>query len=176
MNKQEIRRLIRRLKEELGGAERDRLTAGALKHLRELPAWRGAQVVLLYSSLPDEVCTHELIREVCAEGKRVLLPVVVGDELELRTYAGEDSMAKGAFNIDEPQGEDFEAYELIDLAVVPGIAFTPEGLRLGRGRGYYDRLLPRLGAALKVGLCWPFQLLAELPHEPHDVCMDLVIC
>ncbi len=174
--KKEIRQSIKRLKQQCPDEQRQELSEAALNHLMELPAWRTSRVVLLYAALPDEVPTRELLHAALADGKLVLLPVVEGDDLELRPYKGDDELRPGAFDIEEPQGEAYTCFENIDLAIVPGIAFTHKGQRLGRGRGYYDRLLPRLEAALKVGLCWPFQLVKELPCEPHDVLMDLVIC
>ncbi len=131
--------------------------------------------MLLYHSLPDEVDTHALIRR-WAGRKRILLPVVVGDDLELRLYAGDDRLAPGAFHIEEPRGEPFTDYAGIDLAVIPGVAFDRAGNRLGRGKGYYDRLLPRLADTYKIGLCYPFQLADSLPAEAHDVRMDEVVC
>ena len=176
MTKQEIRQYIRQLKRQCDPQELERLSADALANLRQLPEWHTATTILLYAALPDEVPTRTLIEEALADGKTVLLPVVEGDELELRLCDDLDDLRPGAFNIDEPQGKAFTRYEEIELAIVPGIAFTPDGDRMGRGRGYYDRLLPHLGTALKVGLCWPFQLIDELPCEPHDAQMDIVIC
>jgi 5-formyltetrahydrofolate cyclo-ligase len=136
--------------------------------------------VLLYHSLPDEVDTHQLIGSALQEGKRVLLPVVVGDDLELRFLPTPDALREGAFHILEPTGAPFTDYAAIDLAVIPGVAFTPDGRRLGRGRGYYDRLLAHFPQSLSsspylIGLCWPFQLLADLPTEPHDLTVHAVI-
>lgn len=138
------------------------------------PAFRAANTILLYHSLPDEVCTHAFVKYWC-QYKRVLLPVVTGDDLELRLYTPESSLAVGAFGIEEPQGPVFSNYSEIDLAVVPGVAFDPKGNRLGRGRGYYDRLLPQLVHACKIGICFPFQLVDEVPAEPFDIAMDHVI-
>lgn len=131
--------------------------------------------MLLYHSLPDEVDTHDFIRR-WASRKRILLPVVRGDDLELRLYTGDGQLQTGAFHIEEPGGEAFTDYARIELAVIPGVAFDRRGNRLGRGRGYYDRLLPRLANAYKVGLCFPCQLLDGVPAEEHDVRMDEVIC
>jgi 5-formyltetrahydrofolate cyclo-ligase len=77
----------------------------------------------------------------------------------------------------EPTGELFpvESYHEIDLAVIPGVAFDRLGARLGRGKGYYDRLLSQMPNAYKIGICFPFQLLERLPSEPHDVLMNEVI-
>lgn len=144
-----------------------------MEALEAFPPFRQSDTVLLYYSLPDEVCTHDFIRRWC-RSKQLLLPVVVGDELELRRYTGPDDMAIGAYGIAEPTGEAFTAWSAIDLAVVPGVAFDARGHRLGRGKGYYDRLLPHL-RALKVGICYPYQLLEEVPAEPFDVLMDAVI-
>lgn len=104
-----------------------------------------------------------------------MLPVVVGDELELRIYTGPEDMKTGAYGIEEPIGETFTDYAAIDFIVVPGVAFDRKGNRLGRGKGYYDRLLPRIPSAFKAGICFPFQLVEEVPAEPFDICMDIVI-
>lgn len=74
--------------------------------------------------------------------KQILLPVVTGDDLELRVYTGPGDLATGAYGIEEPTGALFTDYDAIDFIVVPGVAFDRNGNRLGRGKGYYDRLLP----------------------------------
>lgn len=129
---------------------------------------------MLYHSLKDEVDTHAFIRK-WSRKKRILLPVVVGDDLELRIYTGPDDMAIGAYGIDEPTGELFTDYAAIDFIAVPGVAFDRSGNRLGRGKGYYDRLLPRIPSAYKAGICFPFQLVEEVPAEAFDIRMDEVI-
>ena len=69
----------------------------------------------------------------------------------------------------------FTDYAAIDFIVVPGVAFDAKGNRLGRGKGYYDRLLPRIPSAYKAGICFPFQLVEEVPAESFDVRMDIII-
>lgn len=133
------------------------------------------RVVLLYHSLPDEVNTHSLIRELRQKGKKVILPTVVGDELELHEYVDDSSLAlSSSYNIQESNGPLLSDYESIDLAIIPGMAFTVAGDRLGRGKGYYDRLLPHLSCPLW-GLAFDFQIVEEIPVEPHDIRMDRVI-
>lgn len=149
-------------------------SAEILAALEAHPAFRAASTVLLYHSLKDEVDTHEFIRK-WSRKKRILLPVVVGDDLELRIYTGPKDMAIGAYGIDEPTGELFTDYAAIDFIAVPGVAFDRSGNRLGRGKGYYDRLLPRIPSAYKAGICFPFQLVEEVPAEPFDIRMDEVI-
>ena len=125
-------------------------SANILAALEAHPAFRAANTVLLYHSLNDEVDTHAFIQKWSSE-KRILLPVVVGDDLELRIYTD------------------------IDFIVVPGVAFDAKGNRLGRGKGYYDRLLPRIPSAYKAGICFPFQLVEEVPAESFDIRMDIII-
>ena len=149
------------------------LSKDTLKLLENHPKFREAETILLYYSLPDEVDTHDFI-EKWYKKKRIILPVVIGDELELRKYEGKDSLNMGAYNILEPNTEIFREYQLIDLAVVPGVAFDKEGCRLGRGKGYYDRLLPLINC-YKIGICFPFQLYDSIPTEKFDIKMDEVI-
>lgn len=148
-------------------------SADILAALEAHPAFRAASIVLLYYSLKDEVGTHEFVRKWSRE-KLVLLPVVKGEELELRVFTGPEDLTTGAYGIGEPTGELFTDYAAIDFAVIPGVAFDATGNRLGRGKGYYDRLLPRL-TAFKAGICFPFQLVEEVPAEPFDIRMDTII-
>lgn len=132
--------------------------------------------ILLYWPLADEVMTDPAIDRLADEGHTILLPVVVGDDIILREYHGRDTLTVGAFGILEPAGEVWgkERYSDIDLAFIPGRAFTLSGKRLGRGKGYYDRLLPLLKCR-KVGICLRHQILQEIPTETHDIVMDEVI-
>lgn len=170
MTKQELRKHVRELKAQCSPEERARLSEEICRKLMATPQWQDARTVLLYHALPDEVNTLSILR---ARGKTMLLPVVVGDDLELRVYDG--STSEGAFHIQEPTGQLFTDYSSIDLAVIPGMAFDSEGHRLGRGKGYYDRLLPHLTRAYRLGICFPFQLQDAVPYEEHDIRMDDVI-
>ena len=123
--------------------------------------------------MKDEVQTHDFI-EKWSKNKRILLPVVVENDLELRLYSGTQSLCIGSYGIEEPVGKAFTDYHSIDLVVVPGVAFDASGHRLGRGKGYYDRLLPHI-PAYKAGICFPFQLVEEVPSEEFDIRMDAVI-
>ena len=162
-SKQQLRRLIR--------------ASHPLTKLSRHPRLAEARIVLLYSALPDEVPTQPLLNRLTTEGKTVLLPRVVSDtDMELRRYTGPNDLEPGAFGIMEPTGELFTDYDLIDVAVVPGMAFDREGHRLGRGKGYYDRFLAQLPHIYKIGICFPFQLVDKVPADAHDMLMDEVVC
>lgn len=149
-----------------------RITATLLEEIKKKDDIR---VILLYNSLPDEVNTHSLIKELHDKGIKVLLPTIVGEELELHEYVSASEMTlSSSFNIQESKGPLFDDYSKIDLAIIPGMGFTADGKRLGRGKGFYDRLLPHLQCPL-YGLAFPFQIFSDIPTESHDVKMDYVI-
>ncbi len=137
--------------------------------------WQAASTVLLYHPLPDEVDITPLMERGRVAGKRILLPAVVGDDLALREYEGEASLLVGAYGIKEPAGREYTDYASVALVLVPGVAFDMGGRRLGRGKGYYDRLLPRLSHARRIGVCFPFQLVDDVPSEAHDQLVDAVV-
>lgn len=173
LSKQELRRRIREAGRSVGKARREAASASIVRQVEALDTFAAARTVLLYWPLPDEADVRPLAGRWLGR-KRIVLPVVAGDELELREYTGPASLRPGAFGILEPAGTLFTDLDAIDLAVVPGVGFDAAGNRLGRGRGYYDRLLPRL-RAYKVGVCLGHQLCEAVACEPHDVCMDRVI-
>ena len=111
-----------------------------LKQIEEHPRFIAARTILMYHSLGDEVQTHAFV-EKWHTSKHILLPIVQGDILILRHYQGKDLMQVGAFGIEEPVGEEFTDYDEIELGIIPGVAFDRQGNRLGRGKGYYDKLL-----------------------------------
>lgn len=174
--KRALRQEIRRRKREATPEDLARQSAEVARRLLAHPKVAEARCLLLYASLPDEVDTAALLRALRQRGKRVLLPVVQGSErMSLREYRGEAHVKEGAYHIAEPTGQDFTHYELIDVAIVPGMAFDAQGHRLGRGKGYYDRFLPLLGQAYKIGVCYGFQLVERVPTGAFDQPMDEVV-
>lgn len=156
--------------------ERARLSADIIRRIKAHPLFTASDTVLLYHALPDEVQTDTLLLKWYVS-KRLLLPVVCGDELELRVYRGPEHTQTGAYGITEPDGETFADYASIGLALIPGVAFDAAGNRLGRGKGYYDRLLNQLRQAgvHTVGIGFGFQRVPHVPTEPHDIPMDEVL-
>lgn len=176
LSKVDVRLVIKQRNKCLTKVEREAQSAAVLSRLANHPCFKAAQTIMLFSSLPDEVDTHAFIRQ-WAKTKRILLPVVKGDDIMLRLFTSEEDMQKGAFGINEPTGLTFDKLDEIDLIIVPGMAFDKEGHRLGRGKGFYDRFLsqPDIKSAYKIGICLPHQLLETIPTEAHDITMDEVI-
>ncbi|MGI6232641.1 MAG: 5-formyltetrahydrofolate cyclo-ligase [Prevotella sp.] len=175
-SKSELRKIIREMKHEHSQSYLDECSTSICTHVIQHELIGKARIVFAYYSLEDEVNTHKLINQLLEMGKKVVLPKVVGDGImELREYASEADLKKGAFNIMEPTGNCFTAYNKIDVAIVPGMAFDRKGNRLGRGKGYYDRLLPQLINCYKIGICFPFQLVDRVPTNDFDIKMNEVI-
>lgn len=148
-------------------------SASVMAAVEALPQFRAARTVACYWSLPDELHTHDFIRRWWEE-KQILLPVMRGDfRLELKRCGCDTTLNEGGYRIMEPEGEACPASSA-DLIIVPGVAFDASGRRLGRGMGYYDRLLKEM-SAFKVGVCYGFQFFGNIPSDDHDVSMDLVI-
>jgi len=175
IEKQALRQLIRLQKQQPHSVDESVVIT---KRLKQEKHFTHARTLLLYSALSDEVQTQQLLDELVAQNKTVLLPKVINStDMELRCYTGRQDLAIGAYGILEPTGEIFTNYDLIDVAVIPGVAFDTQGHRLGRGRGYYDRFLANISDnTYKIGLCFPWQIVESVPTEENDIPMDIVIC
>ena len=172
MTKQELRKYISQEKKKYGTTELDEMSDTLFRLLEDHPLFQNANTVLLYYALPKEVNTHAFI-EKWYRHKHILLPVVVGDDLELHEYTGPTCMKEGAFHIMEPSGDVFNQLDTIELSIIPGVAFDAKGHRLGRGKGYYDRLLPHL-QSYNIGVCYHFQVVQEVPTDEYDRPMNEV--
>lgn len=147
------------------------------ERVREYVFESGARLLLGFAPLPDEPDISGFFRRWVAEGGRLALPVWLGgDAMRFRLvsdWAGQ--LRPGRAGIMEPADSLPEvAPDRVDLALVPGRAFSEGRDRLGRGAGCYDALF-RGHAMAKVGVAYDFQVFPEIPHGPGDVPMDLII-
>jgi len=170
--KQVLRAQGRRLRRAMSAEERRSASERAALHLSAHDALGRARTIALYAALEDEADPSAL--EV-VPGKRIVYPRVDGDALgfrEARLY----ELAAGYRGIREPDARlAMVPIAEIDVIVVPGTAFTPDGWRVGSGRGYYDRLLAGARSSLAVGFAFACQLVPEIPIEPHDQRLDAVV-
>jgi len=175
MDKKELRRQIRAAKALVTFDEKLERSQTVMKQVERLPQFAKADTILLYWSMDDEVQTHDFVNNWYTE-KTVLLPCVDGDDLKLRQYTGAECLRAGEqFGIGEPVGPEFTELDRVQMIVVPGVAFDRQCNRMGRGRGFYDRLLKSTPNAFKVGVAFDFQLVDEVPVEAFDVKMDCVV-
>jgi 5-formyltetrahydrofolate cyclo-ligase len=139
-----------------------------------LPFFSGKNSLALFAPLPTEPDLDLLWDLGLAKHPLVSYPRCQGDTLSFRPIASLSELVPGRFGVREPAPG--PCLQQFDLIVVPGLAFTAEGSRLGRGAGFYDKFLCEVPkTTLKVGVCFAFQRVSQIPHEPHDVKMDAVV-
>lgn len=170
--KNEIRRKIKNLR--LLMSENSKISAAeeVFNRLEQTAAFMLAERIMMYHSLPDELNTRAFLAK-WKNKKKFYLPRVNGVNLEVLPYE-ESRLEIGNFHIEEPTGKEVADPSEIELIVVPAVAYDRKGGRLGRGKGFYDRFL-KSSNATKVGVGYEFQLVDELPVEPHDVAMDIIV-
>lgn len=172
MTKAEIRKQIKQLKRNLSDIEKSNAAHLAFSKLEALPQFKQAKNILCYHSLPDEISTLSFIEKWHKE-KSFYLPRVNGDILEILQYSP-STLTEGAFNIKEPTGNTIANIFDMDIAIVPAVAYDKMGNRLGRGKGYYDKLLHNFNKT-KIGIIYNCQLIPSLPSEKYDIPVDIVI-
>ena len=144
--------------------------------LQALDCWSTARTVLTYHPLSTEIDLRPLLSE--SQAKEWIFPRVAGESLSLHRWIRNAPWRTGPFGIREPDPNHWPEvrHEAVDLALIPGLAFDRNGNRLGRGKGFYDRLMGTGEfRALKIGIVTERFLLPEIPTESHDIGMDLVV-
>jgi len=170
--KKAMRKLMRERKAALP-AEEKLLKSKRIFEFIESQSWfNEASVVMCYWSLPDEVFTHDFCLK-WMKSKTLLLPRMVGPDIVPVVFGG-TLVKEPILGVEEPQGEEYRQIDMINVILVPGVAFDRDGNRLGRGKAFYDKFL-RSTHALKVGVCFEEQLAEKIPTDHHDLPMDKVV-
>ncbi len=176
MTKADLRREMRRRLQTLG-AERAEKSCAIVAAIAAHPAFARRQRVALFAALPGEPDVEWLWET----GSRVFCyPRIAGETIEFVQTVSPAELAPATWNprVREPAATSTSVIAPADLEfiLVPGLAFTRDGQRLGRGGGFYDRFLAQLPAStVKFGVCFDLQMIAELPAEPHDQRVDAVV-
>ena len=174
MTKKELRQQIKQLKNMTPRAVWEVEADMVFTTIEKMPAWQQAQHILCYWSLPDELPTHETVQRWLEAGKTIYLPRVKGDDLEIVPYHGPQSLDdNNKFHIGEPVGNAVDS-SCLELIIVPAVALDHKRNRLGRGKGFYDRLLSTT-TCTTIGVACDFQLVDEVPVEDHDRPLDCVV-
>jgi 5-formyltetrahydrofolate cyclo-ligase len=173
-----LRDRIRSELKQIGPGARATKSAQACLRLQQEPLWQRAQSVLLYAPLPDELDIEPLWRDALAMGKELAM-LRFGAEKQVyvpcRVREPKDDLQPGRFGIMEPRvGCPEVPLKQLDFLVAPGVAFTLDGRRLGRGRGFYDRLLASV-RGIKCGIAFDEQIVDAIPAEAHDIRLDFIL-
>ena len=173
MDKAELRKQMKEAEKAfLASGKQDAEAAAIWRRVEESTLFRNAGTVLLYMDIPGEVPTGDFIGK-WHTIKRIVLPRVNGEMLDLCEY-DPHKMQEGYKGILEPAADAAIVNpEEIELAFVPGVAFTRSGARLGRGKGFYDRLLPQLKCPC-TGIGFSFRWVDVIPTEPWDAPLSII--
>ena len=161
----------------LGAEERAAHALAIARRIDELPAFRAAGTVALYAALGAEVDATRITGAALVRGARVVFPRSVPGRRQL-AFARCDpaDLVRGPFGAAEPPpGAPEVDLAEIGCVVLPGVAFSLDGHRLGRGGGHYDATLAAMPSAARIGVAFEVQLVPTLPREPHDAALDAVV-
>lgn len=176
--KAQLRAKMRAIRRALPASARAARSAKIVERLLALPAYAGASVVAGFFPLRGEVDLRALFDRVLADGKTLALPRVdlESDEIVLHRWSPGDPLEEGPYELREPTHDAPEVAPAdVGLVICPALAADETGNRIGYGRGYYDRLLPRCTRAYGCVVAFDFQLVAEVPAMPGDVAVDAVV-
>jgi 5-formyltetrahydrofolate cyclo-ligase len=169
MTKADIRAQIAKQKKSFRNLET--LSATIIENFRSLEIFKAARTVGAYMPMADEVDIFPLFQSL---DKIFFIPAFDEVSGSYRMARLTTELKKGRFGIPEPAVPAFAAEDALDIIIVPGVAFDRAGRRIGRGGGFYDRLLPQY-SAVRAGICFGFQYLESIPAEEHDVRMDFMV-
>lgn len=180
--KQTIRKSIIAAREQLSPDTRAANSAAITKRLLQLPEYQQADTVLGYMNFGAEFASELWIQQVLADGKRLALPRVNRHTNHLDLYWVEDlenQLVAGLWGIREPIVERCERLDTlneVEFALLPGVAFTRDGARLGYGGGFYDKLLSRMTHQLTLAAAaFALQIVEQIPQEATDVKVEWII-
>ena len=176
--KRALRQKVRAELANMTDAERATASAQARALLAAQPRWQRARSVLFFAPLPEELDVWPLLVEALAAGKTVCLPRFAAEKnlyIACQVENPATDLKPGQFGIREPvEGCSPIPLKRLDLILVPGVAYDLHGRRLGRGRGFYDRLLAGVRGTT-CGVAFDLQIVRELPVEPHDAYVDCIL-
>ncbi len=176
MQKAEIRSQNKQQRSKMSKAEVSEKSKVICKHLFDSDLYKSANTIMLYMPLGNEVDTSSIMEKAFADGKRAVLPVMDAEDIIVPCFADTNTkFQSGRYSIQEPTDAQIADPRDIDIVLVPGIAFDKYGNRIGFGKGCYDGFLNST-KAVKIGICYDFQVCNKISADPHDVKMDYIIC
>lgn len=176
MNKKEMRAIIRAKKRAMTESQIVSASARLGQQFRESALYKNARTIYGYLPYNQEVRTVPMLEQAIRDGKRVAVPKCYGEEMRfiyIRDF--ENEVAPGYANIPEPIADGPVADDTTALVLMPGLAFDPQGHRIGYGGGFYDRFLSSEPNHPTLALCYGFQMVDHLETEEFDIPVDMVL-
>lgn len=175
MDKQQLRKAIREKKRAMTPEEIGRRSEILTKKFLETQVYQHARTLYGYLPYNQEVRTVPILEQALRDGKQVAVPKVYGDTMRFILLEDLSKVAKGYAGIPEPIANEPVAQDPSALVLMPGLAFDPQGHRVGYGGGFYDKFLSREPGHPTIALCYDFQVFPHLDTQEFDIPVDLVL-
>ena len=175
VNKKELRARVKAQKRAMTEEQIQEKSRLLGERFRACEAYRKAQTIYGYLPYNQEVRTVPMLEAALADGKRVAVPKVYGDEMKFLYLTDLSQVSKGYAGIPEPIADGPIAQDETALVLMPGLVFDPQGHRIGYGGGFYDKFLSQEPQHPTVALCYDFQVVEQLETESFDIPVDLVL-
>ena len=143
------------------------------ENLKKIAIFTNAQNIACYFPIGSEVDTHDIMLDILRQGKNLLLPKVIDDNIEFYVVPNLEKLESGHFEIMEPK-DNCKKAKKIDCMLIPTVGVSKLGMRLGYGNGYYDKFLSST-AAVKISLTYSKQIVKSIPNDSHDIKMDWIV-
>ena len=143
------------------------------ENLKKNSSFINAQNIACYFPIGSEVNTHNIMLDVLEQGKSLLLPKIIDDNIQFYIVPNLEKLEKGSFEIMEPK-DSCEKAKKIDCVLIPTVGASKLGVRLGYGKGYYDRFLSSANA-VKISLTYSKQIIKSIPSDLHDIKIDWIV-
>ncbi|QZY55788.1 5-formyltetrahydrofolate cyclo-ligase [Crassaminicella profunda] len=181
MDKKKIRQKILESRKSLSNEMICLKSTNIFHKLKTLDLYKNAKNIMIYMDFRNEVKTHLIIKDLLSSNKNVILPISVPKTKEMilsKLLDPKEELTKGTYGILEPKKEYIRKVNkaILDLIIVPGVAFDREGYRIGYGGGYYDRFLDKLSKDIpSIGLAFDLQIIDQVPNDSFDYPVDFII-
>ena len=175
MDKKTLRKRIREQKRAMTQLQIETASKKLVQMFLDTELYRNAKTIYGYLPYNQEVRTEPILQRALADGKRVAVPKIYGDEMKFIYLPDLSQVASGYAGIPEPIADEPVGDDPTALVLMPGMAFTKEGYRIGYGGGYYDKFLAAEPNHPTIALCYDFQMVEQLPTEEFDVPVDMVL-
>ncbi|HEY2735372.1 MAG TPA: 5-formyltetrahydrofolate cyclo-ligase, partial [Polyangiales bacterium] len=174
--KRELRNRMRSIRRVMPAASCRERSDKANARVIALPEFARARTVIAYSAMNKELDLLNVLQHALSLGKQTGLPRVDDETLALHAYELGAPLEESGFGMLEPLASSALIDPAdVDLILVPALALDGAGHRIGYGRAFYDQLLPKLPRAFRVGVAYDFQVVPEIPNDPHDVPMHCIV-
>lgn len=175
--KKVLRMKMLEAREQHTNEELAQMSESVVNHLWRMPEVAKASLLMGYLSFGREISLDAFIKRAQLVGKRICVPRICDKHnaiIRANLLVDIQAVDTAEFGIRTPRAECYVQPEVIDVVLVPGVAFSRTGQRLGMGRGYYDRFLLTT-KAVRIGICAAYNLLDTVPVDEHDACMDYLV-